>query len=254
MTEQAIIEFKNVSKQYPNGFMGLKDVSLQIHPGEFVVVVGLSGAGKSTLMRSVNRLHDVTSGDILIDGDSITKARGKDLLAMRRKIGMIFQNFNLVKRASVLKNVLMGRVGYYPTWKMVLGLFTKADKQRAYEALQSVDLGEKAYTRADQLSGGQQQRVAIARALTQEPRILLADEPIASLDPETTRKVMDDLKRINEQMGITVLINLHNVELAKEYGSRIIGIRAGHKVFDGPVAEATDDVIDAIYGEEEAPS
>lgn len=244
---QAAIEFKNVSKRYDNGVMGLSDINLRIMPGEFVVVVGLSGAGKSTLMRAVNRLHDVTDGDVLIDGQSITKARGKQLLAIRRHIGMIFQNFNLVKRATVLKNVLTGRVGYYPTWKMVLGLFTPEDKQRAYDALRSVDLGDKVYTRADQLSGGQQQRVSIARALTQEAHIILADEPIASLDPETTKKVMDDLKRINQEMGITVLINLHNVELAKAYGSRIVGIRAGKMVFDGPVAEATDDVIDAIY-------
>lgn len=248
MSEKAAaIEFQGVSKRYDNGVLGLADINLKIEPGEFVVVIGRSGAGKSTLMRAVNRLHDVTDGDILINGESITKAKGKHLLEMRRQIGMIFQNFNLVKRATVLKNVLTGRVGYYPTWKMVFGLFSATDKQRAYEALCSVDLGDKVYTRADQLSGGQQQRVSIARALTQEASIILADEPIASLDPETTKKVMDDLRRINEELGITVLVNLHNVDLAREYGKRIVGIRAGRMVFDGPVEDANDVAIDAIY-------
>ncbi|WP_125704949.1 phosphonate ABC transporter ATP-binding protein [Lacticaseibacillus daqingensis] len=247
-----VIEFEHVNKIYSNGVVGLKDIELTIMPGEFVVVVGLSGAGKSTLMRAVNRLHDISTGDIRIDGESITKARGKQLLHIRRKIGMIFQNFNLVKRATVLKNVLTGRVGYYPTWKMLFGLFSAEDKQRAYEALQTVELEDKVYTRADQLSGGQQQRVSIARALTQSPRIILADEPIASLDPQTTKRVMDDLRRINQELGITVLINLHNVELALEYGTRIVGIRAGEKVFDGPVADADAATMAQIYtGQEE---
>ncbi|WP_179394834.1 phosphonate ABC transporter ATP-binding protein [Lacticaseibacillus absianus] len=248
-----VIEFEHVNKIYTNGVIGLKDIDLTIMPGEFVVVVGLSGAGKSTLMRAVNRLHDISSGDIRIDGESITKARGKQLLHIRRKIGMIFQNFNLVRRATVLKNVLTGRVGYYPTWKMLFGLFSAEDKQRAYEALQTVELADKVYTRADQLSGGQQQRVSIARALTQSPRIILADEPIASLDPQTTKRVMDDLRRINQELGITILINLHNVELAQEYGTRIVGIRAGEKVFDGPVTSADAATMAAIYsGQEEA--
>lgn len=247
-----VIEFDHVSKIYENGVVGLKDINLTIMPGEFVVVVGLSGAGKSTLMRAVNRLHDISEGDIRIDGDSITKAKGKKLRQIRRKIGMIFQNFNLINRATVLRNVLTGRVGYYPTWKMVFGLFSPEDKQRAYQALQTVELADKVYTRADQLSGGQQQRVSIARALTQAPSLILADEPIASLDPETTRRVMDDLKRINQELGMTVLVNLHQVDLAQAYGSRIIGIRAGEKVFDGPVSEATSAVFDEIYNGAEA--
>ncbi|WP_338217986.1 phosphonate ABC transporter ATP-binding protein [Lacticaseibacillus salsurivasis] len=247
-----VIEFDHVSKIYENGVVGLKDINLTIMPGEFVVVVGLSGAGKSTLMRAVNRLHDISQGDIRIDGDSITKAKGKKLRQIRRKIGMIFQNFNLINRATVLRNVLTGRVGYYPTWKMVFGLFSPEDKQRAYQALQTVELADKVYTRADQLSGGQQQRVSIARALTQAPSLILADEPIASLDPETTRRVMDDLKRINQELGMTVLVNLHQVDLAQAYGSRIIGIRAGEKVFDGPVSEATSAVFDEIYNGAEA--
>lgn len=247
-----VIEFDHVSKIYENGVVGLKDINLTIMPGEFVVVVGLSGAGKSTLMRAVNRLHDISQGDIRIDGESITQAKGKKLRQIRRKIGMIFQNFNLINRATVLRNVLTGRVGYYPTWKMVFGLFSPEDKQRAYQALQTVELADKVYTRADQLSGGQQQRVSIARALTQAPSLILADEPIASLDPETTRRVMDDLKRINQELGMTVLVNLHQVDLAQAYGSRIIGIRAGEKVFDGPVSEATSAVFDEIYNGAEA--
>lgn len=183
-TNQPMIQLKNVSKIYNNGTVGLKDINLNIDKGEFVVVVGLSGAGKSTLLRSINRLQDVSEGDIRIDGKSITSAKGKDLREIRRDIGMIFQSFNLVKRSSVLRNVLTGRVGYYPTWKTTFNLFAKEDKQKAYEALQRVDLADKVYTRADQLSGGQQQRVAIARVLTQNPKIILADEPTASLDPQ----------------------------------------------------------------------
>ena len=242
------IEFKNVSKVYPNGHVGLKNINLSIEKGEFAVIVGLSGAGKSTLLRSVNRLHDITAGEIFIKGKSITKARGKELLAMRRNIGMIFQHFNLVKRSSVLRNVLSGRVGYHPTWKMVLGLFPKEDKIKAMDALERVNILDKYNQRSDELSGGQQQRISIARALCQESEIILADEPDASLDPLTTKQVMDDLRKINQELGITILINLHFVDLAKEYGTRIIGLRDGEVVFDGPASEATDDVFSNIYG------
>lgn len=242
------IEFKNVSKVYPNGHVGLKNINLNIEKGEFAVIVGLSGAGKSTLLRSVNRLHDITSGEIFIQGKSITKAHGKALLEMRRNIGMIFQHFNLVKRSSVLRNVLSGRVGYHPTWKMVLGLFPKEDKIKAMDALERVNILDKYNQRSDELSGGQQQRISIARALCQESEIILADEPVASLDPLTTKKVMDDLRKINQELGITILINLHFVDLAKEYGTRIIGLRDGEVVYDGPASEATDDVFSKIYG------
>lgn len=243
-----MIEFKNVSKQYPNGTLGLKDVNLTIGKGEFVVIVGLSGAGKSTLLRAVNRLHEITDGEILIDGKSITAARGKSLLRIRRDIGMIFQNFNLVKRSSVLRNVLSGRVGYHSTLRTILGLFPKHDVELALDALGRVNIQEKAYSRADQLSGGQQQRVSIARALAQEAKIILADEPVASLDPLTTRQVMDDLQRINQELGITTVVNLHFIDLAREYATRIIGIRAGEIVFDGPVEQSTDRVFSEIYG------
>lgn len=250
---QPMIAMKNVNKIYPNGTVGLKNINLEINRGEFVIVVGLSGAGKSTLLRAINRLHDTTSGEILIDGQSITAAKGNNLRQIRRDIGMIFQNFNLVKRASVLKNVLTGRVGYYSNFKSTFNLFSNADKQKAYEALVRVDMGEKVYNRADELSGGQQQRVSIARVLTQNPKIILADEPVASLDPKTTRKVMEDLKKINQDFGMTVLVNLHSIELAKEFGTRIIGIRAGEVVFDGPVSDTSDAQIAEIYaGQTEA--
>lgn len=258
-TNQPMIQLKDVSKIYDNGTVGLKDINLNIDKGEFVVVVGLSGAGKSTLLRSINRLQDVSKGDILIDGKSITSAKGKDSREIRRDIGMIFQSFNLVKRSSVLRNVLTGRVAYYPTWKTTFNLFTKEDKQKAYEALQRVDLADKVYTRADQLSGGQQQRVAIARVLTQNPKIILADEPTASLDPQTSRRVMHDLKMLNEEYGMTVVANLHSVELAKEFGDRVIGVRAGQIVYDGKMSETSQAVFDDIYnggngkkGEEDA--
>ncbi|QMV41160.1 phosphonate ABC transporter ATP-binding protein [Cohnella cholangitidis] len=243
-----MIEFKQVSKVYPGGTVGLNKIDLKIEAGEFVVIVGLSGAGKSTLLRSINRLHEITSGEIRIDGRSITSAEGRRLREMRRSIGMIFQSFNLVKRSSVLRNVLAGRVGYHSTIRTLLGLFPKHDMELAFSALRRVNMLEKAYQRADQLSGGQQQRVSIARALAQEAKIILADEPVASLDPLTTRQVMDDLRRINREMGITTIVNLHFVDLAREYATRIIGVRAGEIVFDGPVAEATDEVFSAIYG------
>lgn len=242
------IEFNNVTKVYKNGHKGLDNINLNIEKGDFAVIVGLSGAGKSTLLRSINRLHDISEGEIIIEGKSISKASGKNLLAMRRNIGMIFQHFNLVTRSSVIRNVLSGRVGYHPTWKMVLGMFPKEDKLKALEALDRVNILEKAYSRSDELSGGQQQRISIARALCQEPSIILADEPVASLDPLTTKQVMDDLKRINEELGITIIINLHFVDLAREYGSRIIGLRAGELVFDGPTSEADDDTFAEIYG------
>ncbi|WP_433745637.1 phosphonate ABC transporter ATP-binding protein [Falsibacillus pallidus] len=245
-----MIEFKNVSKVYPNGTVGLKDINLTIEPGDFVVIVGLSGAGKSTMLRSINRLHDITEGEIIINGKSITKAKGKDLLKIRRDIGMIFQNFNLVKRSTVLRNVLSGRVGYHSTIRTILGLFPKKDVELSLNALKRVNIMDKAYTRADQLSGGQQQRVSIARALAQEAKIILADEPVASLDPLTTRQVMDDLRRINQELGITTIVNLHFIDLAREYATRIIGVRAGEVVFDGPTEQATDAVFSEIYGRE----
>lgn len=245
---EVLIELKHVSKVYSNGTRGLNNIHLQMEAGEFVVIVGLSGAGKSTLLRSINRLHDISEGEILINGNSITKAKGHELYRIRRDIGMIFQNFNLVRRSSVMRNVLSGRVGYHSTLKMMLGLFSKQDKQIAMDALERVNILEKAYIRADQLSGGQQQRVSIARALAQEPKVILADEPVASLDPITTKQVMDDLLRINQELNITMIVNLHSVDLARAYASRIIGLKNGEVVFDGTAKEATKEAFANIYG------
>lgn len=243
-----MIEIRNVSKTYANGTKGLNHINLTIGRGEFVAIVGLSGAGKSTLLRSMNRLHDISEGEIVIDGKSITAAKGKELRRIRRDIGMIFQNFNLVKRSSVLRNVLAGRVGYHSTLLTLLGRFPKADVDLAFQALDRVGIVQKAYARADELSGGQQQRVAIARVLAQEAKIILADEPVASLDPLTTKQVMDDLKRINAESEITTIVNLHSIDLARQYATRIIGLRTGEVVFDGPVSEATDERFTEIYG------
>lgn len=243
-----MIEIRNVSKTYVNGTKGLNHINLTIGRGEFVAIVGLSGAGKSTLLRSMNRLHDITEGNIVIDGKSITAAKGKELRRIRRDIGMIFQSFNLVKRSSVLRNVLAGRVGYHSTLLTLLGRFPKADVDLAFQALDRVGIVQKAYARADELSGGQQQRVAIARVLAQEAKIILADEPVASLDPLTTKQVMYDLKRINAESEITMIVNLHSIDLARQYATRIIGLRAGEVVFDGPVSEATDERFTEIYG------
>ncbi|MBW7477245.1 phosphonate ABC transporter ATP-binding protein [Paenibacillus oenotherae] len=243
-----MIQIRNITKTYPNGTKGLNGITLSIARGEFIAVVGLSGAGKSTLLRSINRLHDITEGEILIDGSSITRASGRELRSIRRDIGMIFQSFNLVKRATVLRNVLAGRVGYHSTLRTILGRFPERDLDIAFRALDRVNIVEKAYARADELSGGQQQRVAIARVLAQEAKIILADEPVASLDPLTTKQVMDDLKGINQELGITTIVNLHFIDLARQYATRIIGLRAGEVVFDGPVSEATDERFAEIYG------
>lgn len=245
-----MIKFESVSKIYPNGVKGLSNINLEIKNGEFVSIIGLSGAGKSTLLRSINRLIEITSGEIIINGSSITNANKKELREIRRSIGMIFQSFNLVKRLTVQKNVITGRLGYYGTLKSILGLFTKEDYDLVNDALQRVDLSDKLHSRCDELSGGQQQRVSIARTIVQQSDIILADEPVASLDPITTKKIMDDLKNINKDLNITVLFNVHSVQLAREYSTRIIGLRSGEVVFDGTPEEATDEVLIGIYGKD----
>ncbi|ALS36086.1 phosphonate transport system ATP-binding protein [Enterococcus rotai] len=243
-----MIQFENVTKTYNNGVKGLKNINLTINDGEFVSVIGLSGAGKSTLLRSINRLNEISEGNIIIDGASITKANKRDLRRIRRNIGMIFQHFNLVKKSSVQKNVISGRLGYYSTVKSIFGIFSKEDYALVSDALGRVGLAEKLHSRSDELSGGQQQRVSIARTLVQQASIILADEPVASLDPITTQKIMKDLKKINQELNHTVVINLHSVDLAREFSSRIIGLRDGEVVFDGTAAEATDEVLTSIYG------
>ena len=227
---------------------GLSHINLTINDGEFVSIIGLSGAGKSTLLRSINRLNDVTEGEITIDGVSLTKAGKKELRKIRRRIGMISQQFNLVKRSTVQKNVLSGRLGYYSTWKSILGLFSKEDYERTKDALERVDLQDKLHSRCDELSGGQQQRVSIARTLVQQADIILADEPVASLDPVTTQNIMKDLQNINNTLGKTVIVNIHSVELARSFSTRIIALKAGEIVFDGAPEELTDERLIAIYG------
>lgn len=242
-----MLVFDNVSKVYPNGIKGLQNINLTINAGEFVAIIGLSGAGKSTLLRSINRLESITTGEIMVNNRSITNAGKKELRKIRREIGLISQQFNLVKRSTVQKNVLSGRLGYYGTLKSILGLFTKADYQRTIDALESVDLLDKLHTRSDELSGGQQQRVLIARALVQQAPIILADEPVASLDPITTQKIMMDLKRINEELNKTILINLHSIPLAKKFTTRIIALKAGEVVFDGRPESLTSERLERIY-------
>lgn len=250
-----MIKFENVSKRYPNGFEALKSINLTIEQGEFVAIIGLSGAGKSTLIRTINRMHDITEGTLTVDGTDVMTLHGKSLRAFRRRIGMIFQSFNLITRTTVIKNVLTAFVPDMPWWRATFGIFTKDEKLKALDSLDKVGILDKAFVRADQLSGGQQQRVALARTLAQNPQIILADEPVASLDPVTAKQVMDDFKRINRDMNITVLINIHHVELALQYASRVVGIRAGEIVYDGTVDNVTQQVLDSIYqGGEESES
>ena len=244
-----MILFDHVSKVYPNGTVGLRDVDLTIQDGEFVAIIGRSGAGKSTLLRAVNRMHSITGGKLTVEGVDVSALRGKELRRFRRGIGMVFQSFNLVTRTTVIRNVLSARVPDLPFWRVVLGAFRREDKLAALEALDKVGILDKAYIRADQLSGGQQQRVALARTLAQDPKIILADEPVAALDPVTARQVMEDFVRINREMGISILLNIHHVELALEYASRVIGIRAGEIVYDGPASQVDQAVLDDIYQE-----
>lgn len=243
-----MIQFIDVYKTYPNGVQALKGVNLTINDGEFVAIIGLSGAGKSTLLRSINKMHAITSGKLLVDDVDVGQLKGRELRMLRRSIGMIFQSFNLVKRMSVFNNVLTGRVAYHSTFKTLFGLFPKEDKILALESLDTMGILEKAFTRADQLSGGQQQRVALARSLAQKPKVILADEPVASLDPITTVQVMNDFAKVNRDFGITIVANMHHVDLALKYAKRIIGIRDGVVVFDGPATDINDDTLVQIYG------
>lgn len=243
-----MIVFEHVDKVYPNGYKALKDINLTINDGDFVAIIGLSGAGKSTLLRTINKMHDIQSGKLLVNGQDISSAKGKQLRSIRKNIGMIFQSFNLVKRSSVYKNVLSGRVGYHSFFETLFGIYSEKEKRLAFDSLNKLGILDKAFVRADELSGGQQQRVALARALTQEPNLILADEPVASLDPVTTISVMNDFKRINEDYKITIVSNMHHVDLALKYANRIIGIKEGQIVFDGTPVQVNDDVLLNIYG------
>jgi len=245
-----LLRIENLTKVFPDGTVALKDVSFEVKEGEFLAVIGLSGSGKSTLLRCINRLIDPTEGRVIWDDVDVTAAQGRDLRRIRRQIGMIFQQFNLVRRSSVLINVLSGRLGYAHPVLSLAHQFSGEDRKRARAALERVGIPEKADNRADQLSGGQQQRVGIARALMQEPRLMLADEPVASLDPVLAHSILQYLELLNRQDGITVLCSLHFLDLVHRYANRVIGLKDGELVFDGSPEELTPQKFKEVYGEE----
>jgi phosphonate transport system ATP-binding protein len=245
-----MLRVENITKVYPNGTQALKNVSFEVEDGEFLAVIGLSGSGKSTLLRCINRLIEPTSGKIFWNDVDITAASGGELRRIRRQIGMVFQQFNLVKRSSVYTNVLTGRLGYVNTLSSVLHLFSSEDRKRALASLDQVDLGEKVNVRADSLSGGQQQRVGIARALMQDPKLVLADEPVASLDPVLAHSILKYLERLNKERGITVLCSLHFLDLVHRYATHAIALKDGEIVFQGLPKEIDDAQFKAIYGQE----
>jgi phosphonate transport system ATP-binding protein len=244
-----LLRIEHLTKVYPNGTVALKDVSFEVADGEFLVVIGLSGSGKSTLLRCINRLIDPTEGKVMWNDTDITQASTIELRRLRRKIGMVFQQFNLVKRSSVMTNVLSGRLGYANTLTSLMGVWPKADRERAIQALERVGIAEKAYSRADALSGGQQQRVGIARTLMQEPELILADEPVASLDPVLSHSILRYLEQLNKE-GITVICSLHFLDLVHRYATRVIALKEGIKVFEGLPNEINRAKFKEIYGEE----
>ncbi len=242
-----MLRLENVSKTFADGTRALNGVSLEIEAGEFVVILGKSGAGKSTLLRCINRLVDPTAGRIFFDDQEVTALDGKRLRALRSQIGMIFQEYNLVSRMSVRTNVLSGALGSTHPWAALVNHFTREDQAAARHNLERLEIGDKAGQRADQLSGGQKQRVGIARALMQQPKLILADEPVASLDPATARTILDILRTINREDGVTVLCNLHLPELAREYAGRIIAMKNGEVVYDGPPEGLSNEMADRLY-------
>ncbi|BAC12933.1 phosphonate ABC transporter ATP-binding protein [Oceanobacillus iheyensis HTE831] len=243
-----LLEVNNLGKHYNGDTKVLKNVNFEIGSGEFVSIIGPSGAGKSTLLRCINRMVEISEGSVFVDGQSVGDMKKKSLRTLRTNIGMIFQHYNLVPRLTVIENVLHGRFGYKTNLQGIFGRFTEKEKEKAFELLDRLGIADHAYKRCDQLSGGQQQRVGICRALIQDPKIILCDEPIASLDPNSSKIIMDYLKRITNELGITCLVNLHQVEVAKEYADRIIGLKSGEIVFDGPSNMLYQDKIESIYG------
>ncbi len=244
-----MLRVEHLTKIYPNGTVALKDVSFEVPDGEFLVVIGLSGSGKSTLLRCINRLIEPTEGKIYWNEVDITAASPAQLRQIRRQIGMIFQQFNLVRRSKVITNVLAGRLGYVNPWLSLLGIWPAEERKRALAALERVGIADKAYERADALSGGQQQRVGIARALMQEPRLILADEPVASLDPVLAHSILQYLEELNKE-GVTVICSLHFLDLVHRYATRVIALKQGIKVFEGKPQEIDRQRFKEIYGEE----
>ena len=247
MNNSTLLEVNGLSKVYPNGYEALKDISFVVNKGEFICIIGRSGAGKSTLLRCINGLIPSTRGSIRIQDTDITALSEKEKLALRRKIGFIFQEFHLVDRLSVINNVLTGRLGYINSFFATIGYFGREHREKALECLGRVNMLQRASYRADRLSGGEKQRVAIARALAQEPLIVLADEPVASLDPELSWSVMGDLRKAAKELGVSTLVNIHDIETAKQFADRIIGIAQGRILYDGPPALLTDSLLQEIY-------
>ena len=243
----SILEFQHVSKVYHNTTRALDDLSFSVNEGEFVSIIGPSGAGKSTILRCINRLIDATEGKIIYDGEDIMSLRKGQLRNVRTKTGMIFQHYNLVERLSVMENVLHGRLGQKSTFSGMIGHYTESEKEKAFSILSELGLADQAYKRCDALSGGQKQRVGIARAIMQEPKLILCDEPIASLEPKAAKPIMDHLAQINQTRKITCIVNLHQVDVAMKYSQRILGIAAGKLVFDGTPSELTQEKIHEIY-------
>jgi len=245
-----ILDIRHITKIYPNGNQALTDINFSVNEGEFLVIIGLSGSGKSTLLRCINRLHEPTSGSILFRNNDVTTIQGKELRQYRRSVGMIFQHFNLIPRYSVLDNVLTGDLSTMSVMSSVMNKFTDEQKQRALHNLDIVGIPDKAQQRADELSGGQQQRVAIARTLMQNPDIILADEPVASLDPATSHSVMKYLEKVNKEHGKTIICNLHFLSLVRQYATRVIALKGGKMIFQGQPEEITDSWFKTIYGDD----
>ena len=246
-----LLSVKNISKEYNNGITALKNVSFDVEKGEFISIIGPSGSGKSTLLRSINKMIDISKGSILFENRNIEKLKKKEIELARREIGMIFQNYNLVERLTVIENVLHGRLGYKSVFAGILGIYSEDEKKEAFNFLEKVNMTKYAYQKCNELSGGQKQRVGIARAIMQKPKLLLCDEPIASLDPKTAEIIMDYLKKIVTELKITCIVNLHQVDIAKKYSNRIIALNKGEKIFDDKPEYLTDDMIEFIYKDEE---
>lgn len=244
---EPLLAVRGLTKSYDGWSKALDGVSMEVARGEFVSIIGSSGAGKSTLLRCANRLVDPTQGTVAFDGCDVTRVKGRELRQVRRRISMIFQHYNLVYRATSIENVLQGRLGYKSTIAGTLGLFTEDEKRRAFEALDQVGLSDFAYTRVDRLSGGQKQRVGIARALVQDPLLLLADEPVASLDPKSARTVMEHLRWAADELSVACLVNLHQVDFALEFSDRVVGLKAGRMVYDGTPDGLDQETIARLY-------
>ena len=246
-----LLSIKNVSKKYNNGTNALKNISFDVEKGEFISVIGPSGSGKSTLLRSINKMIDISQGSILFEDKNIESLKKTQIELVRREIGMIFQSYNLVERLTVIENVLHGRLGYKSIIAGILGIYSEEEKKEAFSFLERVNMTKYAYQKCSELSGGQKQRVGIARAIMQKPKLLLCDEPIASLDPKTAENIMDYLKKIATELKITCIVNLHQVDIAKKYSDRIIALNKGEKIFDDKAERLTEKMVEFIYKDEE---